>query len=745
MRALKTLCVLLILTIILGMVPAMAAKNMPYYIHVDCTNNIVTVYSTLDDSVVRQMICSTGVAKWPSPRGTYIMPEPSKSFERTEWYKFQDGYGKYGSRIKGNWLFHSYLFWEKDEDTVKWESVAGLGTNASHGCIRLYIEDAKWICDNCLPGTEVKLFDNDKRLDYLKELLLTGTYSVDSGISYEEYASMASDDTEMGYYSKGENVTALQERMIELGLYAGEADGSYGADMVRTVKAIQTSLGRKVTGVVDQELLDLLMSDEAPISTLATLKKGAAGPAVTSMQTSLARLGLYTAEINGEFDDATETAVKQFQRLCKYEETGVATGILQQNMADSIDKLNDMYGEGQYALIFEERYTDVAEVVSEGKLNMRHEKSTDSYVLERLAPGTKVSVVEKQGDWTKVSYEGETGYVSTAYLTFSQETDVTPKYVAADETNPALDTTGIESTVNVIRAQEVTWGVVNIDQRLNVRSKPDSESKLAFILAPGTPVRILAEKGSWAYVAYADMTGYAKTTYFDKTRSVELTSTASVVANVAAVEEELDSTYYVQVIAEEGADLYSLASESGEVKAHMPMNSRAQVLLGSAEWTQVRYENTTGYVKNSAIISGTLTDIENGLEDMENIPEEPIEEEIADESEDFADDETLFAEVASESPAGLNMRAEASADSEILCVLENGAMVEVLSDDGEWSNITFEGMTGYVMSKFLAYPEEETENFEDTLPEDESFDDLFADDEPETTAEPETGDEIPAE
>lgn len=731
MRALRTLCVLLIMTIVMSMLPAFAAKNMPYYIHVDCTNNIVTVYSTLDDSIVRQMICSTGVAKWPSPRGTYIMPEPSKSFERSEWYQFQDGYGKYGSRIKGNWLFHSYLFWEKDEETVKWESVAGLGTNASHGCIRLYIEDAKWICDNCLPGTEVKLFDTDKRYDYLKELLIMKTYTVDSGISYAEYASMAADDTEMGYYSKGENVTALQERMIELGLYAGEADGTYGADMVRTVKAIQTSLGRKVTGVVDQDLLDLLNSDEAPIAALTTLKKGAAGPAVTAMQTSLARLGLYTAQINGEFDDATEEAVKQFQRLCKYDETGVATGILQQNMRDSIDKLNNMYGEGQYALIFEERSTEMGEVISEGKLNMRHEMSTDSYVLERLEPGTKVTVVEKQGEWTKVTFGGETGYVSTAYLSFSTETELTPKYVAADETNPALDTSHIVNTVNVIRAQEVVYGTVNIDQRLNVRIKPDADSKLAFILSPGTPVRILSEKGSWAYVAYADKTGYAKSTYFDKTRSVELASTSEVVVNAAAVEEELDSTYYIQVTSAEGADMYSIASDGGEVIAHLPMNSRAQVLLGSAEWTQVKYENTTGYVKNDCVIRGTLAEIEASLEDIaiEEPAEDIFEEEIpADEPGDFADDETLFAEVASESPAGLNMRADASTEAEIVTVLENGTMVEVISEEGEWTKIAYNGLEGYVMSAYLAYPETE---------EDEEFEELFETEPEETVSEEE--------
>ena len=84
----------------------------------DLTNNIVTVYSTLDDSVVRQMICSGGMARYKSPRGTYTMPTQRKKFERSDWYTFEDGYGKFGSRIVGSYLFHSYLFHSKNDEDV---------------------------------------------------------------------------------------------------------------------------------------------------------------------------------------------------------------------------------------------------------------------------------------------------------------------------------------------------------------------------------------------------------------------------------------------------------------------------------------------------------------------------------------------------------------------------------------------------------------------------------------------------
>ena len=44
-------------------------------------------------------------------------------------------------------------------DRLNKTSVRKLGRRASHGCIRLTVEDAKWIYDNCPAGTTVIIQD----------------------------------------------------------------------------------------------------------------------------------------------------------------------------------------------------------------------------------------------------------------------------------------------------------------------------------------------------------------------------------------------------------------------------------------------------------------------------------------------------------------------------------------------------------------------------------------------------------
>ena len=131
-------------------------KPLPYKIQVDVTNQVVTVFGRDNNGkytkVVRQMICSTGTDATPPPLGTFNMPG-----QKGRWGYFAKFgvYAQYWSRIKGGILFHSVIFRKPDESTLSVSSLLNLGKKASHGCIRLLVEDAKWIYYNIPAGTEV--------------------------------------------------------------------------------------------------------------------------------------------------------------------------------------------------------------------------------------------------------------------------------------------------------------------------------------------------------------------------------------------------------------------------------------------------------------------------------------------------------------------------------------------------------------------------------------------------------------
>lgn len=83
-------------------------------------------------------------------------------------------------------------------------------------------------------------------------------------------AEPTSDDfTPLQRGSKGEDVKALQKRLIELNYLTGSADGSFGKGTETAVCDFQKAAGLPITGVVDRATHTLLFSDDAPAATPA--------------------------------------------------------------------------------------------------------------------------------------------------------------------------------------------------------------------------------------------------------------------------------------------------------------------------------------------------------------------------------------------------------------------------------------------------------------------------------------------
>ncbi len=150
----------LLFCLLLGMtMPTLAAetKELPYYVTVNLTDNIVTVYEKDEkgDYTVpkKAFLCSVGKS---TPEGSF------QTSQKYDWrFLFGDVWGQYATRITGHYLFHSVPYFEKDKSALEYEEYNKLGTTASMGCIRLTVKDAKWLYDNCPIGTTVKMYRGD--------------------------------------------------------------------------------------------------------------------------------------------------------------------------------------------------------------------------------------------------------------------------------------------------------------------------------------------------------------------------------------------------------------------------------------------------------------------------------------------------------------------------------------------------------------------------------------------------------
>ena len=135
--------------------------------------------------------------------------------------------------------------------------------------------------------------------------------------SKPEYSS----NTYLRSGSSGSLVKKLQNRLIELGYLSGTATGDYDSATEAAVYAFQNRNCSYSDGIAGKLTLDALFSSSARKASSSagiigeSLKEGSTGSAVRTLQTRLKALGYYTGEIDGDFGQGTEDAVRYFQRV----------------------------------------------------------------------------------------------------------------------------------------------------------------------------------------------------------------------------------------------------------------------------------------------------------------------------------------------------------------------------------------------------------------------------------------------
>lgn len=121
-----------------------------YLIAVDCSANRVGVFQGWQGhwDPLHFWMCTTGAWSSPTRKGYFTIQDKGMAFGSgyTCWYY---------SQFSGNYLFHSVLYQPGSMSRIQ---DGRLGINASHGCVRLDINNARWIYNNAPRGTRVVVY-----------------------------------------------------------------------------------------------------------------------------------------------------------------------------------------------------------------------------------------------------------------------------------------------------------------------------------------------------------------------------------------------------------------------------------------------------------------------------------------------------------------------------------------------------------------------------------------------------------
>ena len=337
--------------------------------------------------------------------------------------------------------------------------------------------------------------------------------------------------------------------------------------------------------------------------------------------------------------------------------------------------------------------------VTDDYLKIRTEPNKDADVVGKLYTGSGCEIRDINDGWAHIISGDCEGYVKAKYL---------------------LTGTDAEAYAEEHNVSELVAKSQN--EQMYLYEEPSADSKIVTtVWDQELTVLGASDDGQWVQVKVGDNTGYIPAdsvildVKYEEAVSVEEeqkkaaeeaakaeseaaeAETTETEAETEETETEIKETEASETEADQTQDSASYTDVNETVWATYSVSIRSAastdadklgVLVGSYSitrtgvgdngWSKVDYNGQAGYIKSEYL---TATKPADASDDTQQTVEEK--------------EETVYA------TAGVNIRAKASADADVIGTLIAGYSITRTSDSNGWSKVNYDGQTGYIKSDYL--------------------------------------------
>lgn len=273
-------------------------------------------------------------------------------------------------------------------------------------------------------------------------------------------------------------------------------------------------------------------------------------------------------------------------------------------------------------------------VVNTETARMRAEANTTSNIVALVSQDEKVEILEKSGDWYKVKYKDNTGYIYAQYVdNKDKKNDQTTNNTAAQNNttvnNKTENNNTIENTQTSVEvsttAETSTADEKIIENNTQILVVEDASLKLVPLinsteiksLKANTSVTVLDYANGWYFVNSEDAQGWVrkekldtlKQTQKESESKAEETVVEDTTTNTETEEKsETKTTKYVNV---EKANLREKASKDSDTIKSISKNTAVTVVGTEGTWSKVEVDGKTGYILSELLSSDKVKETTN--------------------------------------------------------------------------------------------------------------------------------------
>ena len=254
---------------------------------------------------------------------------------------------------------------------------------------------------------------------------------------------------------------------------------------------------------------------------------------------------------------------------------------------------------------------------------MRSEASAEASIVDLISLNEQVEVLEEEGEWYKVQYNGNTGYVSKELINVDGEvaqgdanttqTNETPAENTVEEpaTTPETtadeqaNTTPAEETQTAPQEQQTTIAeqfVGNLQSVVTVKILPSINSTNIADIPAGAQITVVEILNNWCYIETADQQGWVRLSILQA--AVNTAQPATTTEEPAPAEETPEEPAQEQTVGYVNVTSVNVRAEANttsEVIDSLSINTEVTILGEESDWYNVQVNGKTGYIATQYI------------------------------------------------------------------------------------------------------------------------------------------------
>lgn len=243
-------------------------------------------------------------------------------------------------------------------------------------------------------------------------------------------------------------------------------------------------------------------------------------------------------------------------------------------------------------------------------LVLRGEPEKGGSIITTVEDDTKVEIIEKSGDWYKVKYDGDEGYLFAEYVKVEEtetpstnlDPNTTTENPATNETPNTTTEKPIENTNTQVEVPEVAVGTsTQIKNEAKIYIMPLISSTPIGTIAVGTTITVEKTITNWSYVKDGTNEGWIRTYLINgEVKSVNQVTPEQPEQPTDTKKPDTPPTNNTQEtpIAKKGvvnvdfANVRKEASQTSEVVTTLARGADIEINAETEEWYKITYTGT---------------------------------------------------------------------------------------------------------------------------------------------------------